>query len=738
MKLSSKRMLAAIFIGVPLALTGCGGSSSSSSSPTPATALFDLSGDPDKLPYPTNLLFNGTDDGTLNIPNALGLDIIDELNRLDGWSTVAPVKIPFDYAIDPESLDGNVHVIRTTMVSPGTAAVLAEALQKEDPGDAIDYINHAVGQGLHQPLAGHQVPLASFTCDEPVTDQFKVTVAATQDDLVLLKPIEPLGAADDLACLPLDAAMLINGTSLGWDAFSNGYIPVVTKAVKSIDGGEVRASDTYAALALGNGDELPATLVPLAPLYQAINAALASAGIPVGNSVVSFAFSTQSVTDGLDKVAEQVTLRPLVDATEVEALSNPLFKVFKGRLAEVPYYLNNKPGETHSTDASVLTGHWTTEDGKPVTRFTEGPHAVQHLDIPVLITIPAAAEDNDSVPVVIYQHGLTSNRGAMLQLADKYAVEGWATIAIDHPLHGLLENDDLWLLLGTAYERHFFLDLTGNGEADSSGANFTPVSPETQRDNRRQSVADLLHLLASLDDMDFDGVKLDSERVSFVGISMGGIVGSMLAGVAGDQIQAYAFNVPSGGMGKMSEGSPAFAGVVRSGLSERGLTPGMQLYEDYLNMMQQAQDAGDPINFTARVRDSDAAVFMVEMIGDLSLGNIPDVVVPNDVVNSPAYNIVAGGQQVVETAPLSGSTPLWRAMGLEPLSAGEAEERPIRRIVRYTHGHHASLHYDNAGADGVGDKTAKATAAIQRQTAEFLVSETPKLKILADEESVIE
>jgi len=57
---------------------------------TAARALFaPLSG---ILPYPTDLYFSGTTDGTLNIPASPFLPNAAALNQLDGYSTTALVR----------------------------------------------------------------------------------------------------------------------------------------------------------------------------------------------------------------------------------------------------------------------------------------------------------------------------------------------------------------------------------------------------------------------------------------------------------------------------------------------------------------------------------------------------------------------------------------------------------------------------------------------------------------------
>src|ERR1700739_521807 len=78
------------------------GGSTSPSQPGAATAYFNPAAGFAYLPHPTDLLFAGSTDGTLNIqpPNALWPNQ-PFLNNLDGFSTTAVIREPFSTALDP-------------------------------------------------------------------------------------------------------------------------------------------------------------------------------------------------------------------------------------------------------------------------------------------------------------------------------------------------------------------------------------------------------------------------------------------------------------------------------------------------------------------------------------------------------------------------------------------------------------------------------------------------------------
>ncbi len=735
----------------------------------PAASLVDRA-----LPVPNNLAMRGTTDGTLNIllndvAEGSYTTLLEQVNDLDGWSTVAPVQVPFSEAIDGEFLDDNVVVLRTTLVSPATAQLLQEAASlyaEEGAAAAVETINNAVALNAHDAMSGHQVPLADFTCADAVTDQFSVSVAATDDHLMLLKPLVPLASGDDLACLEQGGAFyqsVIAASDLEITAFSNGYIPLLLDGLNSAEAVAVGRDEHFyqANSEPASGDS--AATGDLKALYGEIRAVIEGAGIDPDNVVLSFAFSTQAISPVLDYLTEHARAHNssfTLAAPAGTVLSNA--NIYRGTLQQVHYYLNNKPaniaaddGLTSAEDASsVLEGQWVSVLGHGVTRFDiaagRAPVTDQTVDLPMVVTLPTGTAPASGWPVVIYQHGQGSDRSAAVGLAAHFAAQGWAVVAIDHPLHGVTSSNALaGLLMDPTNERHFYIDMDGDGVMDASGAHSMNGSPATVRDIRRQTVADLHQLLASLDSMNIGGQRLDNNRVGYVGISMGGVIGSMFAGtVADDQVQAFTLDVPGGGMAKLFDGSVVFASRFRPQLAAQGLDYGTPEYEAYFALDQAVQDSGDPINYARAINAGTAGVHMVEMVGSES-GNPPDLVLPNNLMNAANYNAIfrtvgLSDTQVAETAPLSGTTPLWQSSDLSPLTSGAAAESPVRRVVRYTGGSHFSLHLEDRPASmapfnalfPVANGTATMNA-VQRQTVEFLTSGGALLRVASEEQPLV-
>jgi hypothetical protein len=170
------------------------------------------------------------------------------------------------------------------------------------------------------------------------------------------------------------------------------------------------------------------------------------------------------------------------------------------------------------------------------------------MPVPVLITIPndntdyAAAVGGTAVkppngwPVVIFQHGITTNRLLTFALTEPLNNAGYAVIAIDLPLHGipypeidfantppeelaaiLAETPTALFRVPGVPERTFDLDLNGDGAIDSSGAHFIQLSNGlVSRDNLRQATSDLVTLMRSIPTMDING---DGQPTSTAAVS---------------------------------------------------------------------------------------------------------------------------------------------------------------------------------------------------------------------------
>ena len=121
----------------PPDLTGANGDPGGSVTPPSAgTALFQLNAG--VLPYPNDLYFAGSTDGTLNIqpPNAAEPNQA-AINALDGFSTTAVIRERFGGALDPTSFTPTSVIVLPVITDNATKATIGVAGAPLTPG--VDY-----------------------------------------------------------------------------------------------------------------------------------------------------------------------------------------------------------------------------------------------------------------------------------------------------------------------------------------------------------------------------------------------------------------------------------------------------------------------------------------------------------------------------------------------------------------------------------------------------------------------
>jgi hypothetical protein len=202
---------------------------------------------------------------------------------------------------------------------------------------------------------------------------------------------------------------------------------------------------------------------------------------------------------------------------------------------------------------------------------------------------------------------------------------------------------------------------------------------------------------ATVPRIDFDGngaTDFDSARISFVGQSLGSIVGTPFIALE-PTVNVATLSVPGGGIAQLLNGSPTFGPRIRAGLAAAaGLQPNTPDFDRFLGAAQQVIDAADPINYG--FASAQNAILLHEVVG--GDGVPPDAVIPNT---------VAG-------APLAGTEAMIRVLGLPTISATTQAANGVRGAVRFTAGDHGSLLSPAASA--------AATVEMQTQMASMAAS----------------
>jgi hypothetical protein len=141
-------------------------------------------------------------------------------------------------------------------------------------------------------------------------------------------------------------------------------------------------------------------------------------------------------------------------------------------------------------------------------------------------------------------------------------------------------------------------------------------------------------------------------------------------------VQTALLNVPGGGIAKLLDGSPTFGPRIRAGLAGLGLQPGTADYEAFFVAAQTVIDSSDPINWALPANNTlnnSKRLLLQEVVGGGAVP--PDQVIPNSVPG----------------APLSGTEPLIRILGLSSITQSTQSATGIRGAVRFVTGSHGSL-----------------------------------------------
>ncbi len=638
-------------LSVLLLLSGCGGDNKDVATElnldrSGFTAFFDLTAG--ILPFPSNLVFNGSADGTLNIPVDDPADFSDPkvaMNALDGFSTVAPMSTTFSGAID------------ATTLTPATVRVFEVTLS--GIGGAVTGITRELGFGTEF--------VATLS-----------SVDSTNSTLVIL-PTVPLNS-------------------------STSYMVMLTDGIKSVDGRSPQTSAHY-LIAKTPNSLIGTPAEALEGVRQLVNFQelnLAGAGVDTNTVILSWTFTTQSVGVVLTSARTAATgaaANFTAIGTTFSLLGDvgpDLANVYAGTL-DVPYYLKN----ANTSPLDPLQSFWQGVGGSNLTFLNTSPVATSTETIPLLLSIPKTG--SAPWPVVIFQHGITSNRTSMLAAADALASAGFAVVAIDLPLHGLAPTSPLY----SGIERTFDLDLVNNTTgaagsdtvADSSGTHFINLSSLlTSRDNVRQAVADLFALTDALTAMDYNGggADFDTSNIYFVGHSLGGIVGGTFLALE-PRVKSAVLGMPGGGIAKLLDGSATFGPRIAAGLAGNGVVKGTATYESFLGATQTVIDSGDPINYATTV-GTGRGMLLFEVLGDQ--------VVPN--------NVMADAPVGTVPSPLAGTDPLAFFMGLQSLST-TTTGTDLQAQLRFISGDHSSI------LDPTGD--ALVTSVMQTAMATFLATD---------------
>ena len=397
-----------------------------------------------------------------------------------------------------------------------------------------------------------------------------------------------------------------------------------------------------------------------------------------------------------------------------------------------------------------------------LTKFSPVPKANVNMPVVVQMTTPDVTvanavrpalnlsadlvEPDNGWPVVILQHGITSKKEDMLAITGILSAYGFATVAINHPLHG--DPDALGGLLPGG-SRGF--DITGPGGVPDGidDINASTVSAThymnlasllTTRDNLRQSTSDLVGLRLGLNFLgglhtEGNPIKVDGSNVHFLGHSLGAITGINFIALTNSALEAQVdplfavktntqampgvmianLLMESGSFGNLIKAnltysaSPEFKAMVdamypldangRSTATEKELVVAYLTFYAALTAEQQAglnatftkfvfaaqtvTDSGDPANYAGIIQTNATPTHLIEVVGNDVDSNGVEC---KDILSTDNCSDQVVPNRVT-TTPFGGTEGAIALLGLPSVS----ETTEGSGAVRFIYGHHGSI-----------------------------------------------
>lgn len=253
---------------------------------------------------------------------------------------------------------------------------------------------------------------------------------------------------------------------------------------------------------------------------------------------------------------------------------------------------------------------------------TDGTHTVE--DVQFTMTMPKNV--TGPVPVVIFGHGLVTERRFVLAVGDALAAKGYAAISIDFPYHGTrtycatggpisvvnpldgsLASLNPCESGSTCNDEGKCVDAQGNGNhlatwgvinmPIASGAVFLEIDHiANSKDHFQQALIDLGSLDRSLRLGNWQtllGHPIDTSHIYYAGQSLGGIMGAVFLGTNPD-ISRAVLNVPGAGLIPMFDDSTFFSAQLDAFFTRQHVDRASFAGRRFLTVAHWFMDAVDP------------------------------------------------------------------------------------------------------------------------------------------------
>lgn len=777
-----KKLLLSVAVASAMGLTACGGGETLDDikqevkdEGLTVVALSRVVYDPSAgvLSVPNDLLLQGTTDGTLFMPTekdpvtgaALAspnyADPSTALGALDGWSTQNPFSIALSFAsgvtLDAATagMPGAVKLIEVEMGDPASSVAECKAVPRgvackpvKTLTFGVDYISRASGNSVAViPLK----PLKSATTYIIVlTDTLKDSLGRSVAPSVTYELV-----AQDIATKPLGSAAQLQ-------------LQAVINSFEKVSVAENIAKDSIIYTAA-------MTTQSITPYFTTIKGlmgqTLGTAAGPVmriqntGMTAADLLFPGVSITQPSDprfafRLARYYTgtinLPYYLGTPSSENPTAPLSVSWKARCDSGAMIAALTPAQKAGLEASITDPAQLANDGfcnaasngalrdfgidkqRHLTKFNVIPKVNSYQNVAVQVTVPDetyVTKPANGWPVIIMQHGITSKKEDMLAITGSLSARGFATVAIDHPLHG---SRGFGAMNATTGSATVYMNLS---------------NLLVTRDNLRQSIADILGLRLGLNFNNQPGL-LNTQDVQFLGQSLGSISGLSAVALANTELgiptldplykmRSAALSVPGGGIANFLLESGSFGPMIKASVLLGGGGSAAQGFIDFATAQagcggamvapfeacfnpfvqyltstgntaavtamnaaftqfvfaaQTMVDSGDPNNFASAFVATSTPAYINAVVGD-GASNLPDQVIPNQTAGMPL-----GG-----TLPL---TRLLAATNVANVAGSSAVTGTV--LSRFTSGSHSSLLSPASSA--------AVTTEMQTQTISFFLS----------------
>ncbi|MDO6427851.1 lipase [Thalassotalea sp. 1_MG-2023] len=754
---------------------------------TPARIVFDPASGIEGLSVPNDLIFSGSIDGTLEIPvedPTDGSDPFVAASALDGWSTVNPFVINIDMP-EGRMLDGDsvfnpssVRVFETIMGGDTTDADCA-AVERGLACKVVkeltyleDFVTQKSGNSIAfvplKPLKGKTTYVFALTNSLQDSDGNAIAGSTTYELARQDINEKPLGSESQLVLQGVINSYEKAVVSAGVTSDDIIYTMAMTTqsttdvlfTLKSLMANNLQQG-IYPSIAMSDtgmsvADVLAGQIPPQAvPLYSAANYMKGSITLPYYSGVPSADNPTAPANTWWTALCDSAAMLAGLAAQNPAAIpAEPISPTDAQCMAISQASGLPAPG---LRDLGIDTE-------RNLTKYNPVPKVNAMMPLEVQMTTPDLAwvnpvrasmgmdpitEPAEGWPVVILQHGITTQKEVMLNLTGMLAVNGLATVAIDYPIHGT---------------RGFNLDGAPGDEINAttvSALHYMNLgSMLTMRDNTRQSAIDLLGVRLGLNffggvDSNGNAININSNEVHFLGHSLGAIYGINAVTLANTplaptfdpllNITSNILAMPGLMLANFGIESPAFEGLAKSNLAYSasedfknfvdmsfptgytqeqltatyeqfyaGLTAAQQaeldaVFAQFTLIAQTVTDSGDPVNFVQQLAATGTPTLLFEIVGN-GMDNLPDQVVTN----------------TAPFTPLGGTEPAIALLGLP----GVNETTQGSGAVRFLYGHHGSLLDPRANAASPDEeKSAAVMTEMQRQLISFILSKGQMIQV---------